>query len=81
MTSSIKAASSTVRASGPHTVIPLNGSVCGYPETLPRCGLMPTRPVQAAGIRMDPAPSDPTAPATIPAATAAADPPDDPPGV
>jgi hypothetical protein len=41
---------------------------------------MPTRCVQAAGMRTDPAPSDPTAAGTMPAATAAALPPDDPPG-
>src|SRR5580658_5349370 len=42
---------------------------------------MPTSPVHAAGIRTEPAPSEPIAPATIPAATAAAAPPLDPPGV
>src|SRR5437588_10951323 len=47
----------------------------------PRCGLIPTRWVQAAGIRIEPAPSEPTATGTRPAATAAADPPDEPPGV
>src|SRR3954468_21598386 len=47
----------------------------------PRCGLTPTRPVQAAGMRTEPAPSEPTAAETIPAATAAAEPALDPPGV
>ena len=47
----------------------------------PRCGLMPTRWVQAAGIRTLPAPSEPIAAVTSPAATAAALPPDEPPGV
>src|SRR5205085_5388159 len=42
---------------------------------------MPTRPQQAAGIRIDPPPSAAVAAGTIPAATAAADPPEEPPGV
>src|ERR1700753_1143257 len=42
---------------------------------------MPTRCVHAAGMRIEPAPSEPTATGTTPAATAAADPPDEPPGV
>src|SRR5436190_1251687 len=40
----------------------------------PRCGLSPNRPLTAAGIRTDPAPSEPSAAGTSPAATAAADP-------
>src|SRR5262245_48215555 len=47
--------------------------------TRPRLGLRPTRPQQAAGIRMDPAPSLPWATGTAPAATRAAAPPLDPP--
>src|SRR5579884_3033903 len=42
---------------------------------------MPTRWVQAAGTRIDPRPSEPSAPPTTPAATAAAEPPEEPPGV
>jgi hypothetical protein len=53
----------------------------GYVDSRPRWGLIPTRFVQAAGIRMEPAPSDPSPAATIPAATAAAVPPLLPPGV
>ncbi len=79
-TSSSSAASPTLRASGPWTVRPSNASASGQVEIRPRCGLIPTRLVHDAGIRTDPAPSDPTAAATSPAATAAADPPDDPPG-
>jgi hypothetical protein len=79
--SSTSAASSTVRASTPFTVIPLNASGNGQVEMRPRCGLMPTRCVHVAGMRMLPAPSEPIAAATRPAATAAALPPDDPPGV
>ena len=41
---------------------------------------MPTRWVQEAGIRTEPAPSEPSAAGTRPAATAAADPPEEPPG-
>ena len=61
--------------------MPLNASGSGQVEMRPRCGLMPTRCVHAAGIRTLPAPSEPIAAATSPAATAAALPPDDPPGV
>jgi hypothetical protein len=49
--------------------------------TRPQVGLSPTTPQQAAGIRIDPAVSLPTAPGTSPAATAAADPPLDPPAI
>ena len=79
--SSTSAASVTVRASTPLTVMPLNASGSGQVEMRPRCGLMPTRCVHAAGIRTLPAPSEPIAAVTSPAATAAALPPDDPPGV
>src|ERR1700739_4645544 len=79
--SSTSAASATVRASTPLTVIPLNASGSGHVEMRPRWGLMPTRWVQAAGIRTLPAPSEPIAAVTRPAATAAALPPEDPPGV
>ena len=71
----------TVRASTPLTVMPLNASGSGQVEMRPRCGLMPTRCVHAAGMRTLPAPSEPIAAATRPAATAAALPPDEPPGV
>ena len=70
-----------MRASGPLQVSPLNASGSGQVEIRPRCGLMPTSPVQAAGMRTEPAPSDPSAAGTSPAATAAAEPPLDPPGV
>ena len=61
--------------------MPLKASGSGQVEMRPRCGLMPTRWVQAAGMRTLPAPSEPIAAVTRPAATAAALPPDDPPGV
>jgi hypothetical protein len=79
--SSTSAASATVRASTPLTVMPLNASGSGHVEMRPRCGLMPTRCVHAAGTRTLPAPSEPIAAVTSPAATAAALPPDEPPGV
>src|SRR5262245_5685290 len=43
--------------------------------------LSPTSPQNAAGMRMEPPPSEAWAAGTRPAATAAADPPDEPPGV
>ena len=53
----------------------------GPGETRPRTGLRPTRPQQAAGIRVEPPPSLPWAIGTMPAATAAPEPPLEPPGV
>src|SRR5260370_1753995 len=47
----------------------------------PRWGLIPTRWVQAAGMRTEPSPSEPSAAGTSPEATAAAEPPEEPPGV
>jgi hypothetical protein len=44
-------------------------------------GLSPTTPQQAAGIRMEPPVSDPSAASASPAASAAADPPLEPPAV
>ena len=78
--SSSSAASSALRASGPRTVSPWKASASGQVEIRPRCGFSPTRPHQAAGMRIEPAPSEPIAPATRPAATAAAAPPLEPPG-
>ncbi len=62
--SSTSAASATVRASTPLTVMPLKASGSGQVEMRPRCGLMPTRCVQAAGMRTLPAPSEPIAAVT-----------------
>jgi hypothetical protein len=53
----------------------------GANEIRPREGFSPISPVQAAGIRIDPPPSAPSAIGTIPAATAAAEPPLEPPTV
>ncbi len=79
--SSSKALSPTVRASAPNTLNPSHPSRAGWVETRPRLGFIPTRPQHAAGIRIDPPPSDPVAHGTMPAATAAAEPPEEPPGV
>jgi len=45
----------------------------------PRVGFSPTRPLQLAGMRIDPPPSLACATGTMPLATAAPDPPDEPP--
>src|SRR5690606_4599429 len=47
----------------------------------PVVGLYPATPHQAAGMRVDPAPSLPVASGTMPAATAAAEPAEEPPGL
>src|SRR5919107_2795490 len=81
-TSSMAAVSRTVRETTPWVASPLSGSLsCGPNGTSPRPGLSPTRPVHAAGMRIDPPPSLAPATGTMPAATAAAAPPEDPPGV
>ena len=49
--------------------------------TRPRVGFSPTSPQAAAGMRIEPPPSEPVAAGTRPAATAAPEPPDEPPGV
>ena len=81
MTSSISALSRTVRARPPYTLRPSHPWRPGAIDTRPRVAFIPTRPHAAAGIRIEPPPSDPVAHGTSPAATAAADPPEDPPGV
>ena len=47
----------------------------------PYVALSPGRPVNPAGMRIEPPPSPPVASVTSPPATAAAEPPDEPPGV
>src|SRR5438477_12424860 len=59
--------------------VPIGDS--GYAGTRPNEGLSPGMPQNVDGMRMDPAPSVPTASGPMPEATAAAAPPDDPPGV
>src|SRR5262245_3022998 len=81
MTSSSAAASRTVRAIGPALARPSEPDTHGAGETRPREGLMPKRPQQDDGIRIEPPPSLPWASGARPAATAAAAPPLEPPGV
>src|SRR5918912_557843 len=81
MASSMSARSATVRPSGPFTDSvgqPLNPGCLG---TTPNVGLWPATPQNDAGMRIEPPPSVPSAPGTMPAATAAPDPPLEPPGV
>jgi hypothetical protein len=80
ITSSMAAQSPTVRVSAPSVdrkCSPRSGAL----EIRPRDTFRPTRPVQAAGIRIEPPPSLPCATGTVPDATAALEPPDEPPGV
>src|SRR5215469_2520394 len=80
ITSKTPAASRTVRVTAPWIVLPAHASPMRGPWlTRPRVGLSPTSPHSLAGMRMEPPPSLACATATMPAATAAADPPDDPP--
>ena len=79
ITSMISAASLTVRVSGPNTAMPWCASFSGAEDTRPRCGLRPNSAVHAAGMRIEPAPSEPSAALASPAATAVAEPPLEPP--
>ena len=49
--------------------------------TSPKVGFSPTQPQHAAGMRIEPPVSVPSAPSARPATSAAADPPEDPPAV
>ena len=64
------AASATRRAIGPLTLSPCHASSCGATGTRPRVGFSPNSPVHADGLRIDPAPSDPSATPARPAAIA-----------
>src|SRR5256886_11150807 len=80
MTLSMSAASATLFAIGPTWAqVPMGEG--GQAGTRPKVGLMPKRPVNAQGMRIEPPPSVPTASGPIPEATAAAAPPEEPPGV
>jgi hypothetical protein len=81
ITDSSSAQSATVVASGPFSAMSNHEPLPNSAGTVPNPGLMPARPVHAAGIRMEPIPSLPCAAATMPADTAAALPPDEPPGL
>src|SRR5437899_9395412 len=73
--------SRTVRASGQTWATSSLPPAAGYMGTRPKVGLRPTSPQKLAGMRIEPAPSEPSASGPNPAATAAAPPPVDPPGV
>ena len=81
MASSAMTVSRTERAMGPRTDrTPVVGPLGSASGTRPWVALKPDRPQSAAGMRIDPPPSDPVARGTSPAARAAAEPPEDPPG-
>ena len=71
----------TVRLMQLSTESPPQYSSFGASETRPRVGLRPKTPQEAAGMRIEPAPSPAEAIGTRPAATAEAEPPLEPPGV
>src|SRR6056297_1889473 len=75
----ISAASRTVRVSGPTvSSVPDSANTPERPIS-PAVGFNPTSPQAAAGNRIEPPVSDPSAAGTAPAATAAPEPDDDPP--
>ena len=76
-----RAASATVRASGPKWDRESNWLGRMVNGIRPKLGFNPTVPQNAAGIRTEPPMSEPSARGTQPAATAAPEPPDEPPGV
>src|SRR5687768_16543085 len=80
MAANIRAASATVRVSGPSTESPLQPEAFGTRGTRPWDGLKPTMPLQAAGCRIEASRSLPWASGLSPAATADAAPPEEPPG-
>src|SRR4051812_40732000 len=77
----IRMHSSTLRAIGP--TWSNDGASGKQPAvgTNPNVGLNPTTPQHAAGARIDPAVSEPSAASATPAASAAAEPPLDPPAI
>src|SRR3984957_5481005 len=80
MTCGGQAASRTLRASG-QTYASVGVAAAGQTGTRPKLALNPNVPVKAAGMRIDPPPSVPSANGVIPAATEAAQPALEPPGV
>jgi hypothetical protein len=75
-----RAVSITVRLRMPLTDSPCQLSALGAIETRPRWGFRPNSPHHAEGMRIEPAPSEPSAAPIKPAATAAPLPPLEPPG-
>src|SRR5205807_6464177 len=80
-TSSHNAVSATRRDTQPATLSACQWTGSGVNGTRPRWVFNPTRPLQEAGIRIEPPPSVADATLARPAATAAPEPPLDPPGV
>src|SRR3989475_8264997 len=74
------AASSTVFVNGPTWSRDEANATTPQRGTRPYVGFMPTTPQSAAGWRIEPPVSVPSAKSASPAATATADPPEDPPG-
>ena len=66
---------------GPQVDIPCHGRTSGAVGTRPFWALSPNSPQQAAGMRIEPAPSDPIVAPASPAAATAPEPPEEPPGV
>lgn len=81
ITDSIKARSARLRAIGPATASVSQGRSVGQIGTKPGVGRSPKTPQNAAGVRIEPPRSLPSAKATIPDASAAAPPPVEPPAV
>ena len=81
MTSSRSAQSSAVRAIGPTVSNVQDTGTTPRFDTRPVDGRRPVTPQRAAGIRIEPAVSVPSVPATIPAAAAAPLPPLEPPQI
>src|SRR6202171_1627854 len=81
ISSSISAASSAVRASGPCTWPGSQASGIGQFGVSPGVGRIPTMPQNDAGIRIEQPKSVPCARGTMPVATATADPPAEPAGL
>ena len=80
--SSKAAVSRRVRVRAKCSLSPNSASPMSGPHGMrPRVGLRPITPQQAAGTRSEPAPSEPWAIGTAPAATSAAEPPLEPPAL
>ncbi|CAB4570977.1 unannotated protein [freshwater metagenome] len=80
-TSNQRAVSRTLRDTHPAFTVRLPSWAWGARGMRPNVAFRPTKPVNPAGIRMDPPPSPAVANVTRPPATAAALPPEEPPGV
>ena len=81
MHDNINAVSSTVRAIGPGVSKDDANATQPQREHRPYVGFMPTKPVMAAGKRIEPPVSVPVAAIANPDATADVEPPDEPPAV